>query len=109
MTNVERRVWRRKAGIIVVAVFVGSLAITAREQGAPTQPPAAPAQGPGAGRAGGPGAGAPAGGGGRGPAEPQPDFSPKPPVRGVSVEEQQKRFVLHPGFQIAPVLTDPTV
>ena len=42
-------------------------------------------------------------------AGPQPDFSPKPAVRGVSVEEQRQRFVLPPGYRIAAVLSDPIV
>jgi hypothetical protein len=31
------------------------------------------------------------------------DFSPKPPVVRLAPEEQQKRFLLPPGFRIEPV------
>ena len=37
------------------------------------------------------------------------DFSPRPPVVRLSPEEQQKRFLLPPGFRIEPVLTDPLI
>ncbi|MEO7275313.1 MAG: c-type cytochrome [Vicinamibacterales bacterium] len=30
-------------------------------------------------------------------------------MRGVSPEEEQKRFVLHPGYRMTPVLTDPII
>ena len=37
------------------------------------------------------------------------DFNPKPPVTRLSPEEQQKRFLLPPGYRIEPVLTDPLI
>src|SRR5687768_6748950 len=37
------------------------------------------------------------------------DFSPKPPVVRLSVEEQQKRFLLPPAYRIEPVLSDPLI
>ena len=37
------------------------------------------------------------------------DFSPREPVRPLSVEEQRQSLVLQPGFQIAPVLTEPII
>ena len=37
------------------------------------------------------------------------DFSPKPPVPRLTPEEQQKRFLLPPGFRIEPVLSDPLI
>jgi hypothetical protein len=37
-------------------------------------------------------------GGRGGPAAPQPDFSPKPPIIGVSPAEQQARFLLMPAI-----------
>ena len=37
------------------------------------------------------------------------DFSAKPPVKRLSPEEQQKRFLLPPGFSIEPVLIDPLI
>jgi mono/diheme cytochrome c family protein/glucose/arabinose dehydrogenase len=45
--------------------------------------------------------------------EPDPfegaDLSPKDPVTGVSPAEEQKRFLLQPGFRIEPVLTEPEI
>ena len=40
---------------------------------------------------------------------PGADFSPKPPVVRLSPEEQQKRFLLPPGYRIEPVLADPQI
>ena len=37
------------------------------------------------------------------------DFSPKPPVTRLDPAEQQKHFLLPPGFKIEPVLTDPLI
>jgi len=37
------------------------------------------------------------------------DFGPRPPVLRLTPEEQQKRFLLAPGFRIEPVLTDPLI
>jgi mono/diheme cytochrome c family protein/glucose/arabinose dehydrogenase len=37
------------------------------------------------------------------------DLSPRPPVTPLSVAEQQKRFVLQPGFRMEPVLTEPRI
>ena len=37
------------------------------------------------------------------------DFSAKPPVPRLTPEEQQKRFLLPPGFRIEPVLSDPLI
>ena len=37
------------------------------------------------------------------------DFSPRPPVTRLSPEEQQKQFLLPPGYRIEPVLTDPLI
>jgi mono/diheme cytochrome c family protein/glucose/arabinose dehydrogenase len=37
------------------------------------------------------------------------DFSPKPPVVRLSPEEEQKRFLLPPGYRIEPLLTDPLI
>ena len=37
------------------------------------------------------------------------DFSPKPPVARLSPEDEQKRFLLPPGYRIEPVLTDPLI
>lgn len=37
------------------------------------------------------------------------DFTRQPPVVRLAPEEQQKRFLLPPGFRIEPVLTDPLI
>jgi glucose/arabinose dehydrogenase/mono/diheme cytochrome c family protein len=37
------------------------------------------------------------------------DLSPKEPITGVSPAEEQKRFLLQPGFRIEPVLTEPDI
>lgn len=37
------------------------------------------------------------------------DLSPKPPVVPLSANEQKKSFVLHPGYQIDPVLSEPQI
>jgi hypothetical protein len=44
-----------------------------------------------------------------GPPPPEPDFSPKPPVRGVSVADERARFHLPPGNRIDAVLSDPII
>ena len=43
------------------------------------------------------------------PANATADYSPKPPVRPLSVAEEQKRFLLPPGYRLEPVLTDPDI
>lgn len=47
--------------------------------------------------------------GGRGAPMWEPDFSPKPPVKPLTPEEQAQRFWLPPGFRMEPVLTEPHV
>src|SRR5215207_1781316 len=37
------------------------------------------------------------------------DLSPKDPIVAVSAAEEQKRFVLPPGYRIEPVLTEPDI
>ncbi len=37
------------------------------------------------------------------------DFSPKPPVVAQSVEDEQKSFVLQPGYRMDPVLSEPII
>ena len=37
------------------------------------------------------------------------DFSPQPPVVPLSPAEEQKKFILYPGFHLEPVLTDPVI
>ena len=77
---------------------------TAQQTPAPAKPapttPATPAPAQGQGR-------------GRGGIEAEiamgADFSPKPPITRLDPAEQQKRFLLPPGFKIEPVLTDPLI
>ena len=37
------------------------------------------------------------------------DFSPKPPIKALTPEEEAKRFVLPPGYRMELVLADPDV
>ena len=37
------------------------------------------------------------------------DLEPKPPVLPLKVKEQQKKFLLPPGYKLDPVLTDPNI
>ena len=37
------------------------------------------------------------------------DWSPKPPVLPLSPADQQRRFILQPGYSLTPVLTDPQI
>src|SRR5688572_22349148 len=37
------------------------------------------------------------------------DLEPKPPVLPLSVEEQQEKFLLPPGYELEPVLTEPKI
>jgi mono/diheme cytochrome c family protein/glucose/arabinose dehydrogenase len=37
------------------------------------------------------------------------DYSPQPPVLPLSPEEEQRRFVLPPGYRLDPVLTEPAI
>jgi mono/diheme cytochrome c family protein len=69
--------------------------------------PAAAARGRGA--AGGSGRGGRGGGGGGDPFA-GADLSPnKPPFKAASVAEEQKSFLLQPGYHMTPVLTEPDI
>src|SRR5687767_13550918 len=98
--------------VVLVAVGTAWLTVVAQTpappQGAP--PPAATTP-----SAAGPAGPAPQGGrgqagAGRGsdPFE-GADLSPKEPITAVSPAEEQKRFVLPPGYRIEPVLTEPDI
>jgi mono/diheme cytochrome c family protein/glucose/arabinose dehydrogenase len=104
----------RVSFVLVSGVAAMATTMTLMAQAPAPPPPGAagptpPAAGPG--RAGAPGAPAqaPAAGRGRGANPLEPDFSPKPPVLPLSVEEQQARFWLPPGFKLEPVLTEPHI
>ena len=43
------------------------------------------------------------------PANATADYSPKPPVKPLTPDEQAKKFWLPPGFRMEPVLTDPDI
>jgi mono/diheme cytochrome c family protein len=106
----------RFARLLVVAVgtYATSFVVAAQTASTPpanpsaTNPAAAMPQDP-AGRGAPPVPGA-RGTGGRGtdPFE-GADLTPKNPIVAVSPEEEQKRFVLQPGYKIEPVLTDPDI
>src|SRR5687767_13283788 len=84
-----------------VLVWVACLSLFAQQQGpAPSPAPAAPAPQSSAGR-------------GRPPGAPDPnagaDFSPKPPIKPLTPEEQAARFILPPGYRLELVLAEPDV
>ena len=96
-------------GVYVACLVVAAQApATSAPAGAPGVTAPAAAQDP-AGRGGAPVPGG-RGTGGRGP-DPfdGADLTPKDPILPVSAEEQQKRFVLQPGYRIEPVLTEPDI
>jgi mono/diheme cytochrome c family protein/glucose/arabinose dehydrogenase len=81
------------------------------------QPPQAPTGQPGqadpqsqeAGRGGRGGRGSGGGPGVNDPANAAADFTRQPPVLPLPPAEQQKQFILQPGYRIAPVLTEPEI
>src|SRR5690242_9636809 len=97
------RLWIRLCSIAAICAAASALVVSQAPQ-TPTAPQTSPAQptppaAPPAGRGGGLEAMIAQGA----------DFSEKPPVVRLSPEEEQKRFLLPPGFSIAPVLSDPLV
>lgn len=107
---------RSRHVVMSIAGFASALACLTlvAQTPAPAQGAAQPAQtqspdvSPGGAQV--PQAGRGQGGGGRGgdPFE-GADLSPKEPITGVSPAEQQKRFLLPPGYKIEPVLTEPDI
>ncbi len=101
-------------------IYGGEFPLAVETQATPTaqQPAQAPQGQPGqagqqtqnqdAGRGGrgGRGQGGP---GATDPANADADFSKQPPVLPLPPAEQQKHFVLQPGYRIAPVLSDPDI
>lgn len=96
---------------IAVATYIACLVAVAQTPtpatpaaGAPVATPQVP---------GGPGAAAVPGGRGSGGRGTDPfedaDLTSKHPIVAASPEEQQKRFVLQPGYKIEPVLTEPDI
>ena len=102
----------RVVPLVVVATATAWLTVVAQTPTPPAGAPPPTAQTPSAGV---PAVPAPPGGrgqagGGRGsdPFE-GADLSPKPPITAVSPAEEQKRFVLPPGYRMEPVLTEPDI
>ena len=89
----------------VMAMSVACLSLFAQSQ------PAAPAsQTPAPAPAGRGAQGPPAGGmTGRGNPDAGADFSPKPPILPLTAQEEQKRFILPPGYHMELVLSDPDI
>ena len=94
------RARRHRAVVITSLVAAAGMAAFAQTPQAPV--PAAPVTAPAAVAPAPPAQG-------RGVAGPQPDFSPKPPIVGVSAAEEQQSFLLMPGYRMTPVLTEPDV
>ena len=98
----------RLALMLGTVASIASLTLVAQTpapgQGAAQAPAPSPATGTGQPEGGG------RQGGGRGddPFE-GADLSPKDPITGVSPAEEQKRFLLPPGYRIEPVLTEPDI
>lgn len=79
---------------------------TPQQQAQPAQPAGQPGPEGRGGRGGRGGAGGP---GATDPANADADFTKQPPVLPVPAAEQQKHFLLQPGYRIAPVLSDPDI
>jgi mono/diheme cytochrome c family protein/glucose/arabinose dehydrogenase len=94
---------RRFTLAIAALIWAASLVLTA--QGGAQQPAAPPPPDAG-GRGGRGGQGGP---GADDPANVNADYSPKAPVRPLTPAEEQKRFLLPPGYKLEPVLTDPDI
>jgi mono/diheme cytochrome c family protein len=85
------------------------LTVFAQPQPQP-QPQPAPVPGQATGQAPGRGSqGAPVEGSARGNQPIAGDFSPKPPVNALTPEEQQKNFILPPGYRLELVLSEPEI
>jgi mono/diheme cytochrome c family protein/glucose/arabinose dehydrogenase len=112
-----------RVGQVWLAIAAGAIVLTlapvvptAQQSGQAPPPSAVPSQPPTGAQPQGaqPPPGAPDGRGGRGgrgqtPSMTEPDFSPKPPVKALTPEEEAKRFWLPPGFKMEPVLADPEI
>ena len=94
MRTVSRWAWRAVGASL--AVYGASLSLVVAQQ-----------QSAGGGRV--PGAGQGGGINGIQSSDAGADFSPKPPVQALSPQEQQKRFILPPGYRLELVLSEPDV
>ena len=81
----------------------------AQQAQAPMGQPGQPGQEQGRGAQGRGGRGGLGGPGATDAANAEADFTKQPPVLPLPAAEQQKQFVLQPGYRIAPVLTDPDI
>src|SRR5919112_788238 len=90
-----RRVFLPASG---AAMLAAGLPLFAQPPPSAPQPPAA--QTPPPARGGAPGRGNPDAGA---------DFSPKPPIVPLTPQEEQKRFILPPGYHLELVLSDPDI
>jgi mono/diheme cytochrome c family protein/glucose/arabinose dehydrogenase len=113
----NRSVWALLCG--AAALYVTGFSLAAQSGAGPQAGAGGPAaQGPGATTPAGGAAQGPAGRGGRGagggpgaddPANATADYSPKPPVLPLPPADEQKHFLLPPGYHLEPVLTDPDI
>ncbi len=106
-----RGVWAVIAsGVVSYATGFANVVETQTPQQQQQSQPAQPAGQPGPeGRGGRGGRGGAGGPGATDPANVDADFTKQPPVLPVPAAEQQKHFLLQPGYRIAPVLSDPDI
>ena len=106
-----RGVWAVIAsGVVTYAIGFANVVETQTPQQQQQSQPAQPAGQPGPeGRGGRGGRGGAGGPGATDPANVDADFTKQPPVLPVPAAEQQKHFLLQPGYRIAPVLSDPDI
>ena len=97
----SKRAWFAPASVL--AMSAACLTLFGQSQ---TPPPASPSPTPA-----GMGAQAPPAGGvpGRGNPNAGADFSPKPAIQPLTPQEEQKRFILPPGYHMELVLSDPEI
>ena len=100
-----------------VLVYASEFPLVVETLSQPQQAPQAPTGQPGqaapqsleAGRGGRGGRGNGGGPGVNDPANAAADYTKQPPVLPLPPAEQQKQFILQPGYRIAPVLADPEI
>ena len=113
----RRSAWSRQMRVAIVLGMTGyaagfSLVVetqTPQQAQAPVGQPGQPGQEQGRGAQGRGGRGGQGGPGATDAANAEADFTKQPPVLPLPAPEQQKQFVLQPGYRIAPVLTEPDI